>query len=239
MSCSFSAPIVGTASQFSPSGEYVASLSASRLTVRNSHTLEVTNIFQAVDKIEKAEFSPDSEYILCALYARNAIQVFSLRDKTWKCRINEGVTGMVHCFWAPDSRKIAVESDFGIQLSFWSLTDSTSTIISLPKAAYPGMVSQMAAYSDDSQFLAVVHRIDLQDYIGVYATSPLGELTKFKARSNDICAVHWVPSGAHIIALDSPLHYRFGVYLPSGEVSYTCYIRSSYVLLTCILLITL
>lgn len=48
-------------------------------------------------------FNNDS-YILCALFSRNAIQVFSLSDKEWKCRINEGTAGIRNVYWAPDSR---------------------------------------------------------------------------------------------------------------------------------------
>jgi hypothetical protein len=205
----------------SPSSQFIVSICVSRVTVRETISLTVVHVFQAVDKIDKVEFSPDSQYLLCALYSRNSIQVFSLIDKDWKCRINEGAAGMVNSFWSPDSRKVAVESDFGIQLAFWSLVDSTSTVISYPKAAYPGIASQMASFSDDGNYLAVIHRIELQDFIGVYSAEPLAELTKFKSRSNDICSVTWVPSSTHLVTVDSPLNYKVCVYMPSGEVKKT------------------
>ena len=55
----------------------------------DAESLEVVNMITCVDKIEKIEFSPDSKYVLCAMYDRCAIQVFSLDDPSWKCRINE------------------------------------------------------------------------------------------------------------------------------------------------------
>lgn len=58
----------------------------SRVLVRNTATLSSTNIYQCVDKIDKIEFSPDSAYILCALFSRGAIQVFSLDDNEWNCK---------------------------------------------------------------------------------------------------------------------------------------------------------
>ena len=198
MSCEFSTAILGTHSTYSPNSEYLATITGgNKLTVRNSSTLDIVNIFSCVDKIESFEFSPDSCYVLCALYTRNSIQVFSLRDKDFKCRINEGVAGMVNSCWSPDSRSVVVESDFGIQLSFWSLVDATSTIVSLPKPSISQHIkdlSSILAYSDRSQYLAVVHRIDLQDYIGVYShvNSTVAELVKFKPKTNDIVHIAWM-----------------------------------------------
>lgn len=230
MSCEFSTPILGTHSTYSPSSEYLATVTGgNKLNVRNSDTLEIVNIFPCVDKIESFEFSPDSCYVFCALYSRNSIQVFSLRDKDFKCRITEGVAGMINACWSPDSRTVIVESDFGIQLSFWSLVDSTSTVVSFPKpSSSQGIkdLNRILAYSDKSQFLAVVHRIDLQDYIGVYSHvhSTLTELVKFKARSNDIAHITWMTSDTHIITVDTPLSYKFCVYSPSGEVSFVSFL---------------
>ena len=93
----------------------------------------------------------------------------------------------------------------------------------------------------------VLHRQgDLQDRIGIYtlgdvaATSGAGaeggsarseksggslragvgagELSKFRARSNDVAGVQWLPGGTHVLTVDTPLQYRFCVYTPMGEV---------------------
>lgn len=220
----FTAPHVGGHSIFSPNSKFICSVTGgSRLTLRDSISLEIIQLFQCIDKIERFDFSPDSNYVCCGLYSRNAIQVFSLIDKDFKCRINEGVAGMINSWWSPDSRTIIVESDFGIQLSFWSLVDATSSIISLPKPSSSfakGIPSQVVAYSQVSQLVAVVHRIELQDYIGVYShsDSSLSELVKFKARSSDISCINWMTGDTHIITIDSPLTYKLCVYSPSGEV---------------------
>lgn len=223
MSCEYSVPYPGTQSAFSADGVFVSAVTAgNRLSVRNHNSLEVSNIFQCVDKIDKIEISPDSCYIMCALYSRNVIQVFSVADKDWKCRINEGVAGMINAYWTPDSRNVVVESDFGIQVSIWSLTDSNSVIISLPKPPYT-MYSKTGAFSDCGRFFALVHRIELQDQIGVYSVASqtslgMSEISKFRARSNDVASIYWVPGGTHLITLDSPLTYKFCAYTPMGEV---------------------
>lgn len=118
---------------YSPSNRFLVSCVGSRATVLDAVSLETLNVFSCVDKIEKMEISPDSCYILCALCSRGIVQCFSMADPSWRCRINESVAGIVSVKWCPDSRHIAVESDFGIQMAIWSLVDNTSSIISSPK----------------------------------------------------------------------------------------------------------
>jgi WD40 repeat protein len=220
MSCQFSEKLEHTGGNvcFSPSSSLIASASGARLTVRDAQTLEVSNIYPCVDKIDKVEFSPDSEYISAAIYSRNAVQVFSVKDPEWTCRVNEGVAGLVSSRWTPDSRHIVTESDFAIQLTVWSLVDSSSQIIHYPKQ---GAGKDIMAFSGCGKFMTVGHRIDLQDYIGVYATKPWAELSKFKCAKdsgNDLASLQWTPNSAHIVASDSHLMYKFAVYTPAGEV---------------------
>lgn len=136
MSCQFSASQIAYSHKnvvFSKCGQWIGRTSGSQLTIHDANTLSVVRIFNCVDVIERIEFSPDSEYILCALFARNCVQIFCVADSEWRCRINESVAGMVSASWCPDSRHIIVESDFGIQLAIWSLLESTSYLITSPK----------------------------------------------------------------------------------------------------------
>ena len=135
MACQFSAPFQFSLKNvcYSSSSTLLASASGSTLTIRDAVTLEILDTHTCIDKIEKIEFSPDSSYILCGIYTRCAIQVFSVADSKWRCRINESVAGIVSASWSPDSRHIVVESDFGIQLAIWSLVENISYIINSPK----------------------------------------------------------------------------------------------------------
>jgi len=167
---------------------------------------------------------------------------------------------MVNAYWAPNSRSILTESDFGIQLAVWSLTDSSTSIISNPKQppvmppslsptgssssstvaagsnnSYAALAfrnhdsfsrlnstvlgAPLACFSDCREYMAAVHRIEGHDHIGVYNVEPWGELNKFRARSSDISQLQWTASSSLILAIDSPLLYRIGVYTPStGEL---------------------
>ena len=201
--------------RLSPDSRHLAYLASStKVYVSEAPTTRVIATFTAVDKIDRLEWSPDSNFVLCAMFSRCSIQVFDIYDKTWNCRINEGPAGIINARWCPDSRHILVESDFGLQISVWSLVDCVPRVFTHPKA---GMTS-VAAFSDCGMYMAIGHRIELQDYIGVYSTHPWSELSKFKCRTNDLAQLAFVPSTTLIFSADSSLCYRVSVYSPSGEV---------------------
>ena len=239
--------------QFSPLCEtspsapaYIASVSGNRLTIRDAQSLQSTQVFSCIDKVDRMEWSPDGLYVACILLMRAAVQVFCVADTKWTCRINEGVAGLICAKWSPNSRHIILESDFGIQLSIWSLMSGSSQLIMHPKqnTVSSATASPLIAFSPCGRclkmrnfiymtysfnnviqifrFLAIGLRIDLQDFIGVYgvSTAEWTELVKFKCKGggNNLSSICWAPDGSHIIAADSHLSYRLAVYTPSGEV---------------------
>jgi WD40 repeat protein len=149
MSAQFSAPLQHSLKNvsFSYSSQYIASAAGAVLTIRDSTSLETLQVYTCVDKIDHIEFSYDSAYILCEIRSRSVVQVFSVADNEWRCRINESVAGIVSATWSPDSRHILIESGFGIQLAIWSMLDSSSYIVSCPK---PG--SQLVSFSDCGRY---------------------------------------------------------------------------------------
>ena len=217
--------------EFSPSSQYITPSSqyicfltgGCRIVIRSSETLDVVHTFVCVDKVNHIEWSPDSAYILCAMFSRAAVQAFSMEDPEWKCRINEGVAGLIYSSWLPDSKAIITESDFGIQLGIWSLSDSNCSVILSPKfisSSISNISSRSFSFSKCGNYMGVIHRIDLQDHIGIYLLNPLEELSKFKCRSNDVSSICWTYAGNQIVAIDSALSYRAIIYSPAGEVSY-------------------
>ena len=136
MACQFSSPFSHSFKNicYSPNSLYLASSYGSTLTIKDSITLEIFTIFSCIDIISKIEFSIDSSLIFCGLFNRFTIQIFSLNDLTWRCRINESIAGIISCNWSPDSRHLLIESDFNIQLAIWSLIENTSYIIQSPKS---------------------------------------------------------------------------------------------------------
>ena len=225
MPCSFTKMMLGSSSIFSPDNQYVGIVSGSRLTIIEADTMLALHVFPCVDKIDKVIFSPDSQYVLCGMFSRNAVQIFSIADGEWRCRVNEGVAGIVNVTWAPDSRSVLTESDFGLQMVVWSLVDSSSYLIASPKASTSSVAIQLdsapcgarrvgplGCFSDCNNFYAMVHRSNLHDHIGVYTTQPWGVASKFKGRSTDVAALTWSPCSRFLITADSPLSYMVHVY---------------------------
>ena len=197
MSSLFSACVPSNFTLFSPSGSLILSLTGGcRITIRNASSLEVVQVYACVDKVNQVEWSADSAYFMCVMSFRSSIQVFSVQDPEWKCRINEGAAGLVSAKWFPNSRGIIAESDFGIHLSLWSLIDSKCSLILSPK--YFNCKSNLVQFCEFSycgKFLAVLHRIDSQDHIGIYTVNTLQEISKFKCRSNDVSYIKWSQFG--------------------------------------------
>lgn len=212
--------------------EVIIAISGTKVIIRDANSLVVLAVHSCVDKIDEASVSPDGQYLLCVLLGRSCVQIFEVYccdtldeakgGSPWTCRINEGPAGLIRAAWTPDSRHIMTESDFGIQMSIWSLIDSSSVVISNPKHLTTvhsnGAEIRTHAFSDCGKYLTVLHRMDLQDYIGLYSTNPWEELTKFRAQTSDAYAVKWIPDGLHIIVADTPLSYKVNVFSPSGQV---------------------
>lgn len=236
--------VVGGSAKFSVSSQFIIATSANKVTLyRSSSPVERVYTYDCLDKVDALEISPDERFFLCAMYSRNCVQIFSTSDVKWKCRVNEGPAGMISAAWCPDSQAIITESDFGIQLSLWSLVDSSQSVITFPKpltkvhtalANFNKQPTSTIAFSDNGQFLAVVHRIELQDHIGIYSLHPLLEVTKFRSKTADIACIQWLPMDTHIVTIDVPLHYKCAIYSPSGEVSscsqYPSYLQLSFVI---------
>ncbi|KAG8505461.1 WD repeat-containing protein WRAP73 [Galemys pyrenaicus] len=85
-----------------------------RLVVRDAHSLQVLQLFACLDQIQHLEWSADSLFILCAMYRRGLVQVWSLERPEWHCKIDEGSAGLVASCWSPDGRHILNTTDFHV-----------------------------------------------------------------------------------------------------------------------------
>ena len=82
-------PFSGPHPQFSPDGEYVAVVVEYRILVREVDTLRVVQLYSCLDKIQSYQWSPDSKYILCVLKGKPIVQIWSLEEPDWMCKIDE------------------------------------------------------------------------------------------------------------------------------------------------------
>ncbi|KAG8568570.1 hypothetical protein GDO81_014066 [Engystomops pustulosus] len=93
-------------------GKYLASCVQYRLVIRDVSTLQILQLYTCLDQIQHAEWSADSMFILCAMYKRGIVQVWSLEQPDWHCKIDEGSAGLVSSCWSPDGRHILNTTEF-------------------------------------------------------------------------------------------------------------------------------
>ncbi|XP_007943715.1 WD repeat-containing protein WRAP73 [Orycteropus afer afer] len=121
-------------SKFSPDGKYLASCVQYRLVVRDVNTLQILQLYTCLDQIQHIEWSADSLFILCAMYKRGLVQVWSLEQPDWHCKIDEGSAGLVASCWSPDGRHILNTTEFHLRITVWSLCTKSVSYIKYPKA---------------------------------------------------------------------------------------------------------
>ena len=119
--------------RFSPSGRHLASAAGYRLILRDVDTLQIVQLYSCIDKIEEIEWSCDSEYVLCSIPKRGAAQVWSLSNKEWHCKIDEGPVGLAHARFSPNGRHVLATADFRLRITIWSLCDRSVFYIRYPK----------------------------------------------------------------------------------------------------------
>ena len=141
----------GPSPVYSPDGRYIASVQTPySLAVRDVDTLQIVQLYSCLDKIQHIEWCPHSNYVLCALFKRPIVQVWSVQEPDWTCKIDEGPAGVQHARWSPDGQHILVTADFQIRITIWSLVDRSCTYIKGPKHGTKGL-----AFSPDGQHLAL------------------------------------------------------------------------------------
>ena len=99
----------------SPDGKHVATVTESRLIIRNLVTTQVKQIYYCLDKISQVAWSPNSVYILCVLVKRSIVQVWSVHEPDWTRKIDEGLAGAERVCWTPDGLHVLVTADFQIR----------------------------------------------------------------------------------------------------------------------------
>ncbi|XP_059944834.1 WD repeat-containing protein WRAP73 isoform X2 [Mesoplodon densirostris] len=189
--------------KFSPDGKYLASCVQYRLVVRDASTLQTHQLYTCLDQIQHIEWSADSLFILCALYKRGLVQVWSLEQPEWHCKIDEGSAGLVASCWSPDGRHILNTTEFHLRITVWSLCTKSVSYIKYPKACQQGIT-----FTRDGRYLALAERRDCKDYVSILVCSDWQLLRHFDTDTQDLAGIEWAPNGCVLAAWDSCLEVR-------------------------------
>ncbi|KAH9126662.1 hypothetical protein AeMF1_002924 [Aphanomyces euteiches] len=202
-------------------GRYLAVAKDTRLTVRDIElNMAVVQIFTCVDMISAIQWAPSDatnepnmQLIFCAMYKRAIVQVFSVVDPSWTCKIAEGICGLISALWTPDTCHVITVSDFRIHATVWSLADATKYVIRNPKLGADGF-----SFSPDGTYLAVAERIDCKDAIGIYSVESWELIRHFDVASYDVVEISWSLDGRAIVLRDTFLEYRLVFYSVDGAL---------------------
>ncbi|XP_052572143.1 WD repeat-containing protein WRAP73 isoform X2 [Peromyscus californicus insignis] len=200
MNFSESFKLSGLLCRFSPDGKYLASCAQYRLVVRDVKTLQILQLYTCLDQIQHIEWSADSLFILCAMYRRGLVQVWSLEQPEWHCKIDEGSAGLVASCWSPDGRHILNTTEFHLRITVWSLCTKSVSYIKYPKACQQGVT-----FTRDGRYLALAERRDCRDY-------------HFDTDTQDLTGIEWAPNGCVLAAWDTCLEYKILLYSLDGRL---------------------
>jgi WD40 repeat protein len=140
------------------------------------------------------------------------VQVFSLENPDWKCKIDEGSAGLTRVNWSPDSRHILTTSDFSLRITVWSLMNKSVSYMKYPKS-----IANCYQFSADSKYMLLGERRDCKDFCSIFACDNWQLLKHFEVDTENFEGLSWCPSGSTFAVWDSPLEYKVLVYNIDGQ----------------------
>uniref|UniRef100_A0A7N6BZZ8 WD repeat containing, antisense to TP73 n=1 Tax=Anabas testudineus TaxID=64144 RepID=A0A7N6BZZ8_ANATE len=189
----------------SPDGKYLATCVQYRLVVRDMSTLQILQLYTCLDQISHMDWSSDSLYILCAMYKRGLVQVWSLEQPDWHCKIDEGSIGLVSSRWSPDGRHILNTTEFHVSVKLY--------------------VCMHSCAEKDGCYMALAERRDCKDYISVFVCDDWHLLRHFETETQDLAGLEWSPNGCVLAVWDTCLEYKVLLYSLDGRLlsTYSAY----------------
>ncbi|KAJ8016408.1 hypothetical protein DPEC_G00006910 [Dallia pectoralis] len=199
---------------------YQATCVQYRLVVRDVKTLQILHLYTCLDQIVHMEWSSDSLFVLCAMYKRGLVQVWSLEQPDWHCKIDEGSIGLVASRWSPDGRHILNTTEFHLRVTVWSLCSKAVSYIKYPKACQKGI-----DFSKDGCYMALAERRDCRDHVSVFVCDDWHLLRHFETETQDLAGLEWSPNSCVLAVWDSCLEYKVLLYSLDGRLlsSYSAY----------------
>ncbi|MEW5306293.1 MAG: hypothetical protein WDW38_009141 [Sanguina aurantia] len=188
---------------YSPDGRHVACVVEYRLLIREVNYMRIVQLYPCLDRVSDIQWSPDSCYVMCGLFSRGILQIWSVDQPEWTCKIDEGPAGVSSVQWTPDGLSVVVVADFRIRTTVWNLTDRKCTYLPGPKSAKGAL-----KFSPGGGQLALLERRELRDQMTVYDCASWRQLCSWALGTTDAEGVEWSPDGGRLAVWDSCLSYK-------------------------------
>ena len=203
---------------------FVAGISqAIRVVVRTVPNLAVHAVFTAVDKIDRIEWSPNGSLVMAVIATQGIVQIWSIDDPDWNCRIDTGLTGLKNAHFHPiSSAHVLVYSEFGLRVDIWNIVTEAKCHVKDVNENVPLVVSHSGRYA-----LLLgrqsIHVIDLSPPEDDELSSAILHSVSLKG-TKEIAGLAWTSQDDGIIAYESPLTPTLYVFSLDGSRCHTTHL---------------
>ncbi|CAH8548320.1 unnamed protein product [Schistosoma rodhaini] len=179
----------------------------------NANTLQIFQIYSCVDIVQNILWSADSLFILTILKHRGIVQIFSLENPDWTCKVDEGSAGLLSAVWSPDSRHFLTTTDFYLRITVWSISEVSVSYLKFPKACANNL-----AFCPGGRYLALLERRNFQDHLSLFdCRLQWTILWNITLDTDDAVGLVWSPDGRYILVYDNCLRYKASIYSVGGK----------------------
>lgn len=193
----------------SPSGQFIASIAASKLRVCATHAPE--RFTELPIKIQPKDvaglrWNVDSDRVVIS--SQRLIEVIDLQDDNHRIRLDNGSGGLGK-FSAADFvgvDQLLVVWEFG-KAKVWNLSSGRSTDLADAKTTCSGERWQLRPCEKDAtatQTLALLSRQGVEDTLQLYLPSLQKTIAVTKLPTTDAQSLSWSPDGKWLAVLDTP-----------------------------------
>jgi WD40 repeat protein len=192
----------------SPDGGYIATVLTSKLILRSTRSLEILRVITLPTEVSSSTqwflWSTSSKRVL--ICASDCICVYSIANEQFAAKVSNPTSGTAKItsisFGATDD-EVLVFADFGLKLTIFNLSTSTSIEIVSPKLYGPGNSSKGYAYRPRTSSLALLTRTGGKDVLSIHAKHTYEVLRSWNSDTLDAQGLSWSPDGKWLAVVES------------------------------------